>query len=268
MSSRHLVLPGGSVVANAIPFPAPDSAVTHAIDSPADHQQPDTPVWWEQHVTEVCNSDPEPEGVTKKRWLRAWLNQHADRFVSSYLGPDRTSTIQHRIDIGDHPPIAEPLRFVSPEKQAVIDDKVRELQNQGIIRPSRSPFAAAVVLARKPKQPGQWRFAIDYRKLNQVTKFDAYPMARADQGLEALKGSNWFSVVDLASGFHQVGVAPEEYRKDRLFDPQWALRICLDSVRTELRPSYIPTSHGPGSGRSSMAQLSGLFRRRPRFHLG
>ena len=47
-------------------------------------------------------------------------------------------------------------------------------------------------------------FAIDYRRLNDVTKFDAYLMPRTDRGLELLNGATFFTTIDLASGFHQV----------------------------------------------------------------
>ena len=108
------------------------------------------------------------------------LKQNADLFVSSVVPPGRTSTIEHHIDLdGKADPCCEPLRKYSPQKQEAISKKLKELLAEGVVQPSRNPWAAAVVIAPK-KTPGQWRFAIDYRKLNNITKFDAYPMPRVD----------------------------------------------------------------------------------------
>ena len=68
-----------------------------------------------------------------------------------------------------------------------------------IIQPSESPCASPVVLVRKKNR--KLRFCIDYRKLNHVTKKDAYPLPRIQEMLNALSGSQWFSMLDLASGY-------------------------------------------------------------------
>ena len=77
-----------------------------------------------------------------------------------------------------------------------------EMLQKDIIQPSASPWASPVVLVQK--KDGTIRFCIDYRKLNAVTRKDAYPLSRIDETLEALGGSNWFSTLDLLSGYWQV----------------------------------------------------------------
>ena len=78
---------------------------------------------------------------------------------------------------------------------------------QGVIEPGQSPWASPVVLVRK--KDGSLRFCVDYRKLNNVTKFDAYPLPRVDETLDTLAGAQWFSTLDLISGYWQVGLTPE-----------------------------------------------------------
>ena len=56
-------------------------------------------------------------------------------------------------------------------------------------------------------------FCIDYRELNKVTLKDAYPLPRIDDSLDALSGSEWFSSLDLASGYWQVEMDPEHKSK-------------------------------------------------------
>lgn len=83
--------------------------------------------------------------------------------------------------------------------------------NNGIIEPSKSAWSSAIVLV--PKKDGSTRFCVDYRKLNEVTIKDAYPLPRVDDCLDSLANSEWFSSMDLNSGFWQVGMAEMTRRK-------------------------------------------------------
>ena len=76
------------------------------------------------------------------------------------------------------------------------------MMQQNIIRPLSSPWASPIVLVKKKN--GKTRFCVDYRKLNKVTKRDAYPLPRIDEILDSLGKAKWFSSLDLTSGYWQV----------------------------------------------------------------
>ena len=71
--------------------------------------------------------------------------------------------------------------------------------SQRVIVPSKSPWASPIVLA--PKKDGSYRLCIDYRKLNEVTVRDAYPIPRIDDTFDALHNAHFISTLDLRSGY-------------------------------------------------------------------
>ena len=90
------------------------------------------------------------------------------------------------------------------------------LQND-IIHPTNSPWASPVVLVRK--KDGSLRFCVDYRKVNSLTRKDAYPLPRIDDALDTLSGSKLFSTLDMLSGYWQVEMSPADREKTAFCTP-------------------------------------------------
>jgi hypothetical protein len=81
----------------------------------------------------------------------------------------------------------------------------------GIIKKSFGPWSFPVVLVGKPD--GTWRFCVDYRKLNSVTKKDVYPLPHINDILDALQGACFFTSLDLFSDYWQIAMSPEDQEK-------------------------------------------------------
>ncbi|GFX60862.1 retrovirus-related Pol polyprotein from transposon 17.6 [Trichonephila clavipes] len=142
---------------------------------------------------------------------------------SSDIG--HTTVTQHRIDTADHPPIKHHPRRLPFAKQEEVGTLLREMQENDIIEPSSSPWASPIVLVRK--KDGSTRFCVDYRKLNDVTKKDSYPLPRIDDTLDTLSGHKWFSTLDLKSGYWQVEIYPEDREKTAFTSGQglWQFKV-------------------------------------------
>ena len=132
-----------------------------------------------------------------------------------FIGPDGkvgfTNRVRHTIDVQGAQPVKVPNRRKSIPDKEHIAAEVQKLEREGQIRKSMSPWAAQVVLANK--KDGTKRFCIDFRQLNDLTKKDAYPLPRIDECLDVMNRCQFFSSMDLASGYWQVAMDPKDREK-------------------------------------------------------
>ena len=92
-----------------------------------------------------------------------------------------------------------------------ISRQLLQMQEQGVIRPSSSPWASPVVLVGK--KDGTLRFCVDYKVINTVTKPDQFMLPQIDNLLDQLGHSKYFSTLDLAAGYWQVQLSPQSREK-------------------------------------------------------
>ena len=83
-------------------------------------------------------------------------------------------------------------------------EEVKKLLEKGIIKPSTSEWASPPMIQRKPD--GDWRFLIDLRKLNAMTKRDSYPMPNTTRILHSLQNAIYITTIDLMSGYFQFPI--------------------------------------------------------------
>ena len=158
---------------------------------------------------ETCSR--ENLSVKTKASLRTLLCKHSRLFAESDDDLGRTHLVQHDIQTGEAAPIRQPPRRVPEAQREVMDEEVAKMLRQGVIEPGQSPWASPVVLVKK--KDGSTRFCVDYRRLNTLTQFDAYPLPRIDETIDSLAGSKFFTTLDLLSGYWQVGLTEAARQK-------------------------------------------------------
>jgi len=91
---------------------------------------------------------------------------------------------------------------------------MEKMLDKGVIRSSNSPWLAPAILVPKKSPDGtpKYRFCVDFRALNSVTKFDSYPLPVFEEATASLHGSKYFTALDCLSGFWQVPIK-EEHRE-------------------------------------------------------
>ena len=104
-----------------------------------------------------------------------------------------TDAVEHEIDTGDGSPIHCAPRRMSPQK----------MKRRSVLL----KWSSLVVVVTK--KDGGTRFGVDYRRLNDATVKDAYPLPRIDDTIDMLAGKQWFSTLDLANGYWQVSLSQE-----------------------------------------------------------
>jgi len=146
------------------------------------------------------------------------INEYSTIFAKDKYDLGRTNLAEHTIDTGDALPIKQRVRPMSQAQEEAARAEVDRMRKLGIVRDSNSPWSSCIVLVKKPD--GTWRFCIDYRALNSVTKKDSYPLPNINITLNRLKGAKFFSTLDFASGYWQIGLA-EADREKTAFSLPW-----------------------------------------------
>ena len=176
------------------------------------------PVSDSEHTPDNVQGDVMPEvdlaradlSTPQRHDLNRLIWEFRDLFVSEGGCTGRTSVIKHTIRT-EGSPIRQPLRRIPFVLQDTVKAEIKKMLQQGVIRKSCSPWSSPVVMIKK--KDGAWRFCIDFRKVNSVTHKDAYPLPRIDETLESLSGSQYFTTLDLASGYWQVEVSESDKEK-------------------------------------------------------
>nr|XP_049708441.1 uncharacterized protein LOC126057098 [Helicoverpa armigera] len=160
--------------------------------------------------TDLVNED-------KEALLRI-LNKYSDYFVDG-VPTRRVKTGQLEIKLIDPHKVVHrsPYRLAPVEKQ-VVREKIQDLLDAGIIRESSSPFSSPILLVKKKDNTD--RMCVDYRELNSNTHPEHYPLPRIEEQIDQLTCANFFSSLDMASGFHQIPIHPDSIEMTAFVTPE------------------------------------------------
>jgi hypothetical protein len=126
------------------------------------------------------------------------------------LPPSRAYDHQIQLIPGACPVNVRPYHF-SPSMKTEIEQQIQDMLDKGLIQHRKSPFSSHVLLVKKKDHT--WRFGVDYRHLNALTRKFKYPVLVIDKLLDELHGASWFSSLDMRAGFHQILLhSGEEYK--------------------------------------------------------
>ncbi|KAL4136459.1 hypothetical protein QTP88_008007 [Uroleucon formosanum] len=153
----------------------------------------------------------------EKTTIQELCSEYADIFFLEGDTINCTEAVQHEIKIpsGTQPIYQKPYRLPYAQKKE-INEQIKQLEQNEIIVPSESPWNAPLLIVPKKMDASgnkKYRVVVDFRKLNNITVGDAFPMPDITSILDQLGKAKYFSCLDLASGYHQIGIHPRDMEK-------------------------------------------------------
>lgn len=161
----------------------------------------------EQFIDSLINHVAEYDNRSE---LKTMLIKHHSLFDTSRTTIAETP-IPHVICTGDNPPTTSRPYPQSIDKQNATFEILQEMLKNKQIRESNSQYSAPILLIKK--RDGSFRFIVDYRKLNQITKQDNYPLPNLEQAIQMVGGHRYYSKLDLRSGYFQIPIREADKHK-------------------------------------------------------
>jgi transposase InsO family protein len=203
----EITLPKDTIVLRGIAS-RKESQVANGIQDTSRKVLDDSIAIFNCHIS-VCTGEPhssEPRAAA----VGKWQSKFPEVFEALSQLPKERKT-RHNIKISDETPIALPAYRMSTLELQSLKIQLDDLLKKGFIKPSMSAWSAPALFVKK--KDGTLRLCIDYRALNRVTVKHHFPIPRIDDLLDQLASARIFSKLDLASGYYQVAITPEDTEK-------------------------------------------------------
>ena len=147
--------------------------------------------------------------LVQRKELAEVITQYREVFPDV---PSKTNLIEHDVDIGDSAPIKQHPYRVSPMKKELLAKEVQYMLKNDIIEESQSNWSSPCILV--PKHDGRFRFCADFRKVNDKTKSDSFPIPRIADWIDEIGNAKFVSTFDMLKGYWQV---PQQAREISAF---------------------------------------------------
>ena len=151
------------------------------------------------------------------RGFQKVLRQLKHIFAESDLELGATSRVKCTLDTGNARPIRQRPYRIPFLQRPVVEEHITKMLEAKVIRPSVSPWSSPIVVV--PKRDGTKRFCVDFRKVNEVTVPNSYPLPQIDEILASLGGAKYFSKMDLKSGYWQIEMEETSRPKTAFITP-------------------------------------------------
>ena len=155
---------------------------------------------------------------TQKKRMEDLLHRHKNAFVTNPKRPKSVTIAEHRILTPGALPAAGKTRRIPQAWEKEVDEQVKDMCENDIIRPSKSPWNAPILLVKK--KDNSTRFVCDFRYLNDVTKKDTYPLPHIRDVLDKMNGAKFWSTLDAASAYWSVPLAERDREKTAFSVPR------------------------------------------------
>ncbi|KAM7312087.1 uncharacterized protein ISCGN_008992 [Ixodes scapularis] len=168
--------------------------------------QTDVPLLWEAGAAPVGVNEvmaqavrSEDLSVSERAELRDLLEKYENLFSMS---PGRTSLATHDIELTSNVAVRSRPYRMSPRQQAILKDEVERMLHLGVNVPCESDYSSPMIIVEAAGRDP--RPCIDYRKLNAITRDQAYPIPNVEERVETVSGARYVSTLDLVRGYWQV----------------------------------------------------------------
>eukprot|EP00117_Sycon_ciliatum_P009189 scpid21588/ scgid11586/ Retrovirus-related Pol polyprotein from transposon 412; Protease; Reverse transcriptase; Endonuclease len=217
-SQDPITLPSGSRLGKLLPCTVVDHTPPAPLPCAASNSPPEPEQSQPNHPFKLDHlPSPERSSITDL------LVDFQDCVSTGPFDMGKTDVITHSVHTGDCPPIRMAPRRLPIHQSEEVHQHIQGLLEHEVIEPSHSPWSAPIVVVRKPD--GSIRLCVDYRRLNNATTKDAFPMPRVDDAINTMKGARYFTTLDLASGYWQVQLDGDAQEKSAFTTPfglyQW-----------------------------------------------
>lgn len=152
----------------------------------------------------------------EKREILKLCSKFKNIFYNENSDLSFSNNVKHKIRTKDEEPVYVKSFRHPHHMKKIIQEQIQKLLDDKIIRPSISPYSAPVWIVDKKKDASgqkKYRMVIDYRRLNEKTVEDKYPLPRIEEILDNLGKSCYFTTIDMAKAFHQIEMDPESIEK-------------------------------------------------------
>ena len=175
----------------------------------------------------MLNSETEKDTIEKfdfshmkrdqQAMMKRFLQGNKGIFANELSNLGLTSKVEHHINTGNAAPIKQSPRRLPHALKQVVDTQVKQMLETDVKEPSNSPWASPIVLIKK--RDGSWKFCIDFRNQNDVTRKDTYFIPQVFDLIESLSGNTFFTTLDLKSGYWQVPIHEDSKPKTAFVIP-------------------------------------------------